>query len=525
MLLAFFSQGSWGLSYFDSTTYGPNGGENVGNALVVDPYGNVFVAGYLNLGGQFGFSIVKFDDHLNFISSHTFEAGSAFNYAHDIVLNVTGDVFATGFIKPVSGSNHIFVAKLNDALVSIASVTISPPIGGQGQGTGIAVTPGGDVYVAGYFLTSGIKTGWVGQFDQNLVLITTAIISPVGRPDILFNEGNVFVTGTTGEGNLWLGKYNSSLALESSTTVPNVILPNEANNAMGMDYIGNLIIAGSENDHAWLGKFNSSLVFISSKSETSATIFETLTILPDGSVVAGEDDSKKVFKFDPAFSLVSSLNDPNFGSVRGIASDLSGNIYVSGYKSSLLWLSKHPPLVAPSSFSGTALSSTSIQWSWSDVLGELSYRVLSDTGTDLSGPLSANTLSWVETGLHPSTSYSRHVVSMEELESHASISNAAITLDPSSTTTVPGNPIFYPNPLRPNLAGHDMMTFDGLQAGAQIKIFDLRGELIRQLPEVTSGKALWDGRNSQGEFVSSGVYFVRIEDTSGDKILKVAVQR
>ncbi len=85
--------------------------------------------------------------------------------------------------------------------------------------------------------------------------------------------------------------------------------------------------------------------------------------------------------------------------------------------------------------------------------------------------------------------------------------------------------IAYPNPLRPSLAGHDKMTFDNLPAGAQIKIYTLRGELVRDLPEDGLGKSLWDARNSNGDSVASGVYFVRIVGTGGDKILKVAVQR
>lgn len=525
ILLALYCRGCWGLSYYKSSTYGPNGGENVGNALTVDQQGNVFVAGYLYLGTKFGFSVVKFNDQLNFISSCTFEAGSAFNYAHAVALNAAGDIFATGFIKPIAGSNNIFVVKLKNDLVSISSVTISPPIGGQGQGTGVSVSPDGNAYVAGYLLTSGIKTGWIGQFDQNLVLLSTAIVAPVGRPDILFKGGNVYVTGSTLGGNLWLGKYNPSLTLISSITIPTVNLPDSANGTMGMDPNGNIVVAGSENNHAWLGKFDSSLVFISSKSESSVPIFETLTILPDGSIVAGEDDLSKVFKFDSTLSLISSLSDSSFGNVRGICSDLSGNVYVSGYKSSLLWLSKHPALVAPSSFSGIALSSSSIRWSWTDVVGELAYQVLSNTGEDLSGILPANTLSWEENGLQSNASYSRHVVSREGLESHASISSVIVTLDSTSTTTVSGIPIAYPNPLRPALAGQDKMTLDGLPAGAQISIFNLKGDLILKLPKVDSSKVIWDLRNTQGESVSSGVYFVRIEGTGVDKILKVAVQR
>jgi hypothetical protein len=88
-----------------------------------------------------------------------------------------------------------------------------------------------------------------------------------------------------------------------------------------------------------------------------------------------------------------------------------------------------------------------------------------------------------------------------------------------------GEAMAFPNPLRPGLAGHDKMTFDRLPAGTHLKIYTLRGELVRELAEEGAGIALWDGRNSSGESVASGVYFVRCVAESGDKILKVAVQR
>lgn len=83
----------------------------------------------------------------------------------------------------------------------------------------------------------------------------------------------------------------------------------------------------------------------------------------------------------------------------------------------------------------------------------------------------------------------------------------------------------YPNPFRPSRAGHDKITFDNLPAGAQIKIYTMRGALVRELSENGSGTAFWDARNMNSAPVASGVYLVRIQATGGDKVLKVAVQR
>jgi hypothetical protein len=84
--------------------------------------------------------------------------------------------------------------------------------------------------------------------------------------------------------------------------------------------------------------------------------------------------------------------------------------------------------------------------------------------------------------------------------------------------------IAYPNPMRPNLPGHDSMTFKILPEGATIMIYTLRGERVTELEE-QGNQIIWNGRNGNGEPMASGVYFVRIKSSAGEKILKVAVQR
>ncbi|MCK4257171.1 hypothetical protein KAX35_09805, partial [candidate division WOR-3 bacterium] len=52
-----------------------------------------------------------------------------------------------------------------------------------------------------------------------------------------------------------------------------------------------------------------------------------------------------------------------------------------------------------------------------------------------------------------------------------------------------------------------------------INIYDLTGRLIRTIPLPSSPftplKVVWDGRDTQGNEVLSGVYFIRLEITSG----------
>ncbi|MDP6668572.1 MAG: S8 family serine peptidase [Candidatus Krumholzibacteria bacterium] len=72
-----------------------------------------------------------------------------------------------------------------------------------------------------------------------------------------------------------------------------------------------------------------------------------------------------------------------------------------------------------------------------------------------------------------------------------------------------------PNPFRPS-EGPASLRFSLAQSGpAELQIFDLSGRLVRTLSrgQFVSGEhqLFWDGRDSRGHSVSSGVYFYRLE--------------
>ncbi|MFH1369453.1 MAG: gliding motility-associated C-terminal domain-containing protein [Elusimicrobiota bacterium] len=82
----------------------------------------------------------------------------------------------------------------------------------------------------------------------------------------------------------------------------------------------------------------------------------------------------------------------------------------------------------PAGFDGTALSSSSIQWTWTDVSGETGYRVnfASSPSQSLtaSGNLAANTVSWPEGSLSPNRPYGRCVVAYN-VSGEGSLSDSA----------------------------------------------------------------------------------------------------
>ncbi len=70
----------------------------------------------------------------------------------------------------------------------------------------------------------------------------------------------------------------------------------------------------------------------------------------------------------------------------------------------------------------------------------------------------------------------------------------------------------YPNPLSLGSRGGSL-TLAGLPLGAELSIFSVAGQLVRQIPgEPGRGSILWDGLNEAGFLVGSGIYFYVASD-------------
>ena len=72
----------------------------------------------------------------------------------------------------------------------------------------------------------------------------------------------------------------------------------------------------------------------------------------------------------------------------------------------------------------------------------------------------------------------------------------------------------YPNPVRADYSGNILIT--GLTADCNVKIVDTAGFLINEGISL-GGQYSWNGRNSRGEKVSSGVYYVLTYDSNGNE--------
>lgn len=72
----------------------------------------------------------------------------------------------------------------------------------------------------------------------------------------------------------------------------------------------------------------------------------------------------------------------------------------------------------------------------------------------------------------------------------------------------------YPNPVKPDYEGY--ITITGLMADSNVKITDSYGSLIYEGTSI-GGSFSWNGRNSKGKRVASGVYNVLAADSEGEE--------
>ena len=80
-----------------------------------------------------------------------------------------------------------------------------------------------------------------------------------------------------------------------------------------------------------------------------------------------------------------------------------------------------------------------------------------------------------------------------------------------------------PNPLRA-ARGQRQMNFLG-PAGAEVRIYTLLGELVKDLALAANGTASWDASNRAGQPVASGVYFVRAVTAARTLTVKAVLVR
>jgi len=93
------------------------------------------------------------------------------------------------------------------------------------------------------------------------------------------------------------------------------------------------------------------------------------------------------------------------------------------------------------------------------------------------------------------------------------------TAEKMSTLDIGPNPFIMPD--------HPSVTIKGLADNATIKILNITGALVKEFAAQGGGRAFWDGTDSRGNSVGSGVYIIVAYADNGNQVstAKVAVVR
>ncbi|MDR1696232.1 MAG: T9SS type A sorting domain-containing protein [Endomicrobium sp.] len=83
----------------------------------------------------------------------------------------------------------------------------------------------------------------------------------------------------------------------------------------------------------------------------------------------------------------------------------------------------------------------------------------------------------------------------------------------------------YPNPYKPSRHGNSGIRFANLKAGAQIKIFNIAGEMVFDAKADADGDYMWDVQNKSGYKIASGVYIYHIDSDGKVTKGKIAIER
>jgi hypothetical protein len=369
-------------------------------------------------------------------------------------------------------SSDIWIGKFDDSLNLVNSLTINGSGNSFDSARDIFIDSNDRIYVVGDMTTSAPMI-WLAKLNTSLVIESSTTVSgPLSAVGfaLTMNSQGVYATGRISNGAnsfTWVGKFNDNLVLQSTTTVDTTL------SSYGMDitsdFQGNIYICGYKDPNIRIAKFDSNLVLLSSATAGGTQTSEGRAIsFFDGYLyVAGyieddvEDNNGWIAKYDSSLNLLESAIFSNMGpdAIEDFYVDpVRNRLYFTGYyaisgQSTNMW-------VGECTRSFILLSSTTFNGTSSG--GDTGYSILKDN----QGRIFAS-------GQIIQTVTERDIFVTKFFGSPIASSIDSIRV--------------YPNPFQPRL-GHPFITFENLPVNVSIKIYTLTGTETKEL--VTNDKGI-----------------------------------
>lgn len=348
-----------GVQQWIATYNGPGNSIDAGNAIIIDETGNVYITGYsVGIGTSGDIVTIKYNSNgveqwvARFNSvSNDFDSGAS------LAVDEVGNVFITGY-----SAGDFITIKYNSNGIEQWIATYNGPANLGDQALALAIDGNGNVYVTGAsegigtdtdfatvkYNSSGIEQ-WVARYNG------PANALDFSREIKVDAAANVYITGiSTGVGTSFdyaTIKYNTDGIEQWVARYNGPANDEDQPNSLAIDEIGNVYVTGSSRgigsfeDYATV-KYNSSgveqWVLRYNGPANGSDISRSIALDANGNVYVtggstgiGTSADFTTIKYNTngaeqwiaKYNGSSNLNDVSYK----IATDLQGNIYVSGY--------------------------------------------------------------------------------------------------------------------------------------------------------------------------------------------------
>jgi len=204
-------------------------GGGQGEAVVIQPGGEIVTAGWRTVGAGTDFALTRHDASGRLDGIATTDLGGAGDQAYDAALLPGGGIVAVGRTDAAGIAKPNFgMARWTAELKPDGAVVRTDILGGAGQANAVAVQPDGKIVVGGFAIRNGIDSDLAlvrylpngtpdPDFgDHGIVTTDLGTRSDDARALVIRPDGKIVVAGTADE-NVALAIYTSGGQLEKST--------------------------------------------------------------------------------------------------------------------------------------------------------------------------------------------------------------------------------------------------------------------------------------------------------------------
>ncbi len=249
--------------------------------ILFDPVsGNLYVAGYMReIGEGANIWLAIYDTDLELVKEITRNGPLAndTDKARFMTFDDTRHLFVSGSMTQAVTDYDIWIGKFEDDLDFVDEVIVAGPTTDEDKGYGIAFDGDDTLFITGTMIeTDESYNIWMAKYDTDLnPLDSLTINGPENGEDVAYlmtidEAGHLYHAGTytesSGGSNIWLGRFDSKLTLESWTTVdgPAGGWDTGIDVALGDNnelFVSAIVSDQTQGFNLWIGRFKDLLIF------------------------------------------------------------------------------------------------------------------------------------------------------------------------------------------------------------------------------------------------------------------------